>query len=51
MVKKAAIFAVVGFALYYLFAQPEDAAHAVRGAIDAAFAAFGQVGIFVDHLA
>jgi len=48
--KKAVILFVVGFALYYLFSTPEDAAAAVRGAVDAALGAFSQVGVFVGEL-
>lgn len=50
MAKKAVILFVVGFALYYLFSTPEDAAAAVRGAFDAAINAFSQVGVFVAEL-
>lgn len=49
--KKAVVLFVVGFALYYLFSTPDDAATAVRGAFDAAINAFGQVGVFVSGLA
>jgi len=50
VVKKALVIFVVGFALYYLFSTPEDAASAVRGAFDAAISAFEQVGVFVAEL-
>lgn len=48
--KKVVIVFVVGFALYYLFSSPADAADAVRGAFDAAIEAFGQVGVFINSL-
>jgi hypothetical protein len=48
--KKLLIWLVIAFAAFYLFTQPEGAAHAVGGAFSAVGDAFGSVITFLSTL-
>lgn len=48
--RKLGIGLVVAFALFYLFTQPQGAAHAVRGAADAVVVAFNSLIEFISAL-
>lgn len=50
-IKRILAVLVVGFALYYLVQQPENAAAAVRGAASAVGGAFNSVFTFFSSLA
>ena len=50
-VKKVLLLLVVLFGLFYLISRPEDAAGAVRGAVDAVANAFSAVFTFFASLA
>jgi hypothetical protein len=48
--RKLLVGLVVAFALFYLFTQPQGAAHAVRGAADAVVVAFNSIIEFTSAL-
>lgn len=48
---KGVTFLVIAFALFYLVTQPEAAANAVRGAIQAVVTAFSAIIRFFEALA
>jgi hypothetical protein len=48
--RKLLVGLVVAFALFYLFTQPQGAAHAVRGAADAVVVAFNSLIEFITAL-
>lgn len=50
-VKKVALVLIVLFCLFYLISRPEDAAGAVRGAVDAVANAVSAVFTFFASLA
>jgi hypothetical protein len=50
-VKRFIIFLVVGFALFYLIANPEGAANAVRAVINALAVVLRSILIFFQSLA
>jgi hypothetical protein len=50
VVKKVIAVVVIAFAAFYVFTQPEAAADAVRGAVEAVFDAFEQLTRFVTRL-
>ncbi|GGO62202.1 hypothetical protein [Nonomuraea cavernae] len=50
-VKKVLTYGGVGFLAYYLFARPNDAADAVRGAFDTVVNAADSLAQFVNNLA
>lgn len=50
-VKKAALVLVVLFCLFYLISRPQDAAGAVRGAVDAVVGAILAIFTFLSTLA
>jgi len=50
-VKKILLVLVVLFCLFYLISRPEDAAAAVRGAVDAVVNAVGAIVTFLSTLA
>ena len=50
-VKKAVLVLVVLFCLFYLISRPQDAAGAVRGAVDAVIGAVMAVITFLSSLA
>lgn len=48
--KKVITILVVAFSAFYIFTQPEAAADAVRGAVEAVFDGFEQLIRFVTQL-
>jgi hypothetical protein len=48
--RKVVLLVVIAFAAFYLLTQPEAAADAVRGAVDAIFDAFEQLVRFISRL-
>ncbi len=49
--KKSITFLVLAFAAFYLLTEPENAANALKGAVDAIADAFGQLMRFLSALA
>ncbi len=49
-VKKTLIILAIAFAAFYLLSQPENAAEAIRGGIDAVVAGIGQLFDFFAAL-
>jgi len=49
--RKAVVFLVIAFAVYYLVTQPQGAADAVRGAVDAVLEAITAIFRFFSALA
>jgi len=49
--KKGIGFLVIAFAAFYLVTQPEGAAHAIRGAVDAVLEGLDSLLTFLGELA
>ncbi|MBG0826917.1 hypothetical protein HS041_03920 [Planomonospora sp. ID67723] len=49
-VKKLLKYSAIAFAAFFLFKRPDDAAGAVRGALDSVYDAADSLARFVSHL-
>ncbi|GIH93112.1 hypothetical protein Psi01_37420 [Planobispora siamensis] len=49
-VKTIMKYSAIGFAAFFLFKRPDDAAGAVKGALDSVFDAADSLAQFVSHL-